>query len=562
MLKKAEKPYSFSYILKIKTLMLFTFVVFLYSILSYFTIHSHFKNIHRRYSNYFSSIEHGIYESIANAEYLVYGLANLLSENQVINNRHYVEILIRSFNPDNRNYNDVVNTMVDIILVDNQANILANTSFPKGDFYKYLGHKFELCIKESNNNFLQLNILPIRNAESNYNTAELIIPINMPFSNNNRERLGILCSGIRISSLNNKLKLLYEKEDWVTNIKLVNLDDNNTSSVNSLDSLLSPLTMVNILSSNSTIVIYKQLLKYPFKLKVEIKTEAFIAELRDSIIHYFSYLAIILFFAYFFLKVVKDTIQEPIYIAHKKLHMLVKTIGKVPIEIIKETDTIALQSFDPDQFCIDVDKLINHCYSLDFNECNRYVNQTNDEIKLKLLNMILKEEKFLPFMKVIPNDKEKLYLNKLFNLIEEEKEICYLPEFLEQTIAYCSNFYEDLSKIKIIIENKDYRNFICKKSVLCETIFLIFTFILKDKCNMIESEFIIKASFDEGKDLPKIKLELHNYVGMASALSWYSGPSYVYVGLLPIFILATKNNYFFDIKEIDEKLCFILDPIN
>ena len=59
-----------------------------------------------------------------------------------------------------------------------------------------------------------------------------------------------------------------------------------------------------------------------------------------------------------------------------------------------------------------------------------------------------------------------------------------------------------------------------------------------------------------------ISIEVNISQESSATLGWSSGPSYVYAGLLPIYLLAKENNLFFDIRRKENKLFFILESVN
>lgn len=536
--------------------------VFSYITLSFYSISLYSKNIYKKYQNYFSSVEHSVNETIINMQYLMTGLSQILAKYEISGDMDHIRNLVLSFNPKEQNDINLSSLTVDLILLDAQSNIIMNTSIDQFNLVPKFKEKFQKCFDEANNQMFKLNVLPIRSAERNYKTAEFIIPLNMSFHDSAGKRQGILCSGIKLQNFNHKLNILHGNQEGALSIQLINLNEINRIQQTYLEELQHINVLLKALIKGGDLVISKKLERYPFYLSVKISSEELVSDIKSNIVYYFSYLIITLFFAFLCLRNFKQSIQEPIFQAHRKLHLLVKALGKAPISAIRSPENFLLQKFDPEQFCIDVDQLINHCSSLDLDQCNHLLKNSTDEIKNKVLAALVKEEKFLPFIKTQPEDQERLYFAQLLHLIDEKEQKCDLEDFLNFTQAYCIDFYPDIQKIELITFNAQHSEFSCKKNMLLETIFLVVTFLMKDKCNLEDSKITFIGNMPEDSQLPVISIEMTNYIGMASALNWYSGPAYVYAGILPIIILAIKNNYFLKIDSSQSKIMVVLEPIH
>lgn len=538
----------------------FVFVA-LYLAIFYYSITSHTKNIFKKYNQHFMLVEREANEVFLNIQYLMEGLTRILSREEIYFNDTYTDSLVRSFNPKHQNNFDIASLTVDLILIDVLGNVKVNTSDTKADLSKALKSKFIRCLDESENNPFKLKASPIRKAQSNFKTSELIIPLNMTFFNQKRKKLGVLCSGIKLDSFNSKLNSLNSQHEWALRINIMNPPKEDAKFL-SLESIKSISTLLKIFINNEDLVFLKAMKKYPFYLEIKISTDALVEDIKVNIIQYFSYLGITLFFIYLFLRNFKKSIQEPIFTAHKKLHLLVRALGRAPLSVVEDPNNLLLQQYDPNQFCIDVDRLIQHCYSLEINDCNQFLKSSSNEVKNKVLATLLREEAFYPFIKKEVQDQEELYLSKILKLLNEEDQEVDLQEFLLFAQAYCVDFYPQL-KYAGIDHDQASGKITCKKNILLETIFLIVTFLIKDKCNFEEStiSFFSKAS-SKNPEKFNIYIQMSDCVGMASALDWYSGPSYVYTGILPIMVLAVKNNFFFKIEYENNKVSAILEYID
>jgi hypothetical protein len=177
------------------------------------------------------------------------------------------------------------------------------------------------------------------------------------------------------------------------------------------------------------------------------------------------------------------------------------------------------------------------------------------------LDLALTEKHFLSSKKSNIDDKKKLYLNKLINFIEEEYTTASLEDYLEEVTNYCGEFYHEIN-YKVIVEKKDKKSFVFKYTALNEAIFNIFTFIVRGNFEFCNNPITIKGSFTKECSFPFITIESTLSDTQSSTLGWMSGPSYVYSGLLSIHLLAKENNMILNIISKENKILFILEPLN
>lgn len=559
-MKKAIK--TLVHLLKKRSLIIFFVFALSYMTLFYYSISVHTKNIFKKYNHHFATVEQGVNETFLNIHYLMEGLARILAHKEIYNNGDYTNSLVMSFNPKQQNNYDIASLTVDLILIDVLGNVLVNTSDADVNLSKKLKSRFNKCLEEADKAPFKLRVSPIRRAANNYKTTEYIIPLNMSFSNTRGKKIGVLCSGIKLDNFNAKLNNLYSKQEGALKINIINIPKDGANFLD-LESIKSIKTLFRILITNEDLIFLRAMEKYPFYLEIKLSGDALVEDIKENTIHYLSYLGITLFFIYLFLRNFRNSIQEPIFMAHKKLHLLVKALGRAPLSVVEDPDNLSLQQYNPDQFCIDVDRLIQHCYSLDLNECNYFLKYSTNEVKNKVLATLLREEKFYPFLKADAIDQEKLYLAKVLKLLDEEEQELDLQEFLDFAQSYCVDFYPQLRNVTIIGDSKKDNKLICKKNILLETIFLIVTFLIKDKCNFEESNVTFSWEVsNEEKKVCRLSIEMSDCIGMASALGWYSGPSYVYTGILPIMVLAIKNNFFFKIEYENNQVKASLERID
>ena len=77
-----------------------------------------------------------------------------------------------------------------------------------------------------------------------------------------------------------------------------------------------------------------------------------------------------------------------------------------------------------------------------------------------------------------------------------------------------------------------------------------------------DEELLIKAAFVNKNSFPTISIEANLRESSLQPISWTLGPSYVYSGLLSIYLLAKENNLFFYIRKKNQKLILTLEPLN
>jgi hypothetical protein len=183
------------------------------------------------------------------------------------------------------------------------------------------------------------------------------------------------------------------------------------------------------------------------------------------------------------------------------------------------------------------------------------------EIRKKVLDLALTEQHFLASKKNNVASEEKLYLNKLLNIIDEDLTATSLAKYLTEVTNYCGEFYHEVN-CTIIVTKKDDKPFAFKYTALTETIFNIFTFIIRGHFEIASNAIIIKGEFINDNDFPLITIETTLSNESPTTLGWMSGPSYVYSGLLSIHLLAKENNLILNIKRKDNKLLFILESVN
>ncbi|MEK6733987.1 MAG: hypothetical protein AABY27_02640, partial [Pseudomonadota bacterium] len=179
-----------------------------------------------------------------------------------------------------------------------------------------------------------------------------------------------------------------------------------------------------------------------------------------------------------------------------------------------------------------------------------------NELRKNILHLILTEYHYSR-VKNHNVDSSILYLNKLDSLIHSKNEVIKLKEFLDQLLDYCTEYYSEL-KIKYVIEENSSTDFISNQAFLAEAIFSIFTTIIRIGNLCVDDAIILKVSF-ENSNLPSFNFEVIIHEdGHNQSIGWELGQLFAYNGLLPVYLLAKENNYFFYLLQDADKIIFKL----
>ena len=508
--------------------------------------------------NKFKSIEATINSEISDAKHIIYGLAASLSYESINKNNSHISNLINNFS-----LNDAERSIPlgRLVLLDENGIIIDNdTNFDPTKFKK---NAYSSCIEEAGKKYFELQVSPIRQG---IRVHELIIPLNMAISNAKNQHIGTICSGLLLSEINNKLTLRYALGQYSNDIRLSNLisylDNSNQYQLNEMNNVFTIKYLLKHSFKKKNIVIHKALVKYPFVIEMEMRPEYLRQALGTNISFYLSCLAIFVVFSYFLWKIIHNYFQNHMQLAYKRLSILNNFIQSTPINPLEDNNLLEDKKLSLKQFSHDINNLIDHCYSMQLNANELAIQQPKLDTKKKILNLLLVERHFLPLKDTATNE-EKLYLNKLMNIMDENEKTLPLFKFLEEVASYCCEFYHELD-IKMIIYKKDYKNFIFRHTALIETIFHIFTFINRGKFETDGEQIILRGFFANKNLFPTIQIEakINQDNNHLNASGWTFGPSYVYSGLLSIHLLAKENNLFFNIQQKDNKMVFTLEPMD
>jgi hypothetical protein len=184
------------------------------------------------------------------------------------------------------------------------------------------------------------------------------------------------------------------------------------------------------------------------------------------------------------------------------------------------------------------------------------------EFRNNILHLILTEKHFCKEYLASETSMETLYLAQLKKLINEKYKKVTLQQFLEDIAEYCSDYYAELC-IKVQVNKKDNKEFSFKQASLTETLLHMFTLIIRTgRFDIEEKSLVIKGSFVNKNYFPTISIEASLSNSSLRSLGWELGPDYVYTGFLSIYLLAKENNLVFNIKQREDKIIFLLNPID
>lgn len=499
-----------------------------------------------RFNEKLSTIETSFNNEIADAKHILYGLGVTISEKSIISNQDKLAELIYNFDPRHGFDEEFSIPLADITFIneDGIESIYRMTSnaHNRTTSKDYLDVK--LCLEEKDPDFFKLKISPLRIGSGR---KEQIIPISMSISDSNNNYLGTLCSGLIVRELTSKLNSHFDPR-YSTNIKIINRKSNLLENIEFF-------TLNNILKANflnQKIIFTHELKKYPFLLEVSLKHSFLKGVIYRFILFSLSIFILLMIVVYFLSRSIRNYYENPLFSSQKQLIELNKYICNR-----KDSNLCIIDDrFSPSTLAELLNALISKCYPILLEQSEQTIEQ--NKLKRKILDLFFIEQHFMSFQKTEICE-DKLYINKLYNLVSEEYVTLPLYDFLSELTNYCQEYYHEIG-IKLIIEPQDRKNFTFKQTALIETIFNIFAFISRAAFVPDCSVFTIRAKFVDNGDFPTITIEA-NATCCLDPLGWEAGPHFVHTSLLAIYLLAKENKLLFNIVKEDDAIFFILDPI-
>ena len=542
---------------KFKLISLIILSIILLFSMSEWILENAIKEMKEDINTKFDSIEHNLSSIFQNSKHTLYNIATILLEEEISEKNKKAHTIFSYFAT--RSLHNPSLPLTGIVLIDKNQNIIVNTITNSEIHNKTQDSKDSICLKRSNKKDpFELKIFPM--LEGMY-IKKPIIPLIMTITDINKEYIGTVCAGIYTNLLNNKLSERYTHTKYFDHINLLNNKNNDPGAhyiFHDIENAFTTSSILNNYLKNHDMIVHRDLKNYPFTVELEIKPAYLNKSLRIYCLFLLEYFTLFIIFSFLLYLIVRNYYRAPLLLVSKKLTVINEFINKKPVEILANSGrTLLSREFYPDQFANAIYSLIDSYYLL----VERTAKQPELEIKERILNLILTEQHFLSSNRSAATSEEKLYINKLVSIIDEEYITMSLVDFLTKVADYCSEFYHEIS-LKIEVQKKDNKNFTFKHAALVEAIFNILTFIIRGNFDIHNNKLIIRGKFVNKNDFPSIALEANISNKTSTTLGWSSGPSYVYTSLLSIYLLAKENSLFFDIRKKDNKIFFTLKSMD
>lgn len=517
-----------------------SFIVLIISfIVNEFYIHKNY--VLYRFEEKISSIESTINNEISDVNHILYGLSTTIAENILTLHHEKLQSLIENFEPKYIFDEQTSIPFAGIIVLNYNDTEIANSITSKFNKISQKEKSYDAlcCSKESGEDFFKLKVSSPR---IGYYAKEQVIPINMKIQDVHKNFIGTICSGLVIKDLNHKLSARFAYSQHVNGIRIVSLKDGSDNKeledISSVDFLISFMF-------NKKLIVSHKLKKYPFSIEVKLKHTFFKETVLRLLLFFLCSFIIFTFYSYILLKKNKTYYESPLREVYSKIIKLNATTKneKIANEVI----------FSPKIFASYVDELIDYHYNKFLDKIDPSVKQ--DEIKKRISNLIFIEQHFMNIKKT-DITQEKIYLNYIYELSNEEAISMNLYEFFKEFVEYCSEFYYELN-IRLVIEPQDRKNFSFKKSALVETIFSILTFAARSSFQISES-IIIRVEFRKGNDFPTFIIDMNNETTLKN-IGQDFGPYLTNTSMLSAYLLAKENKLSINIKVDNNILSFILE---
>ena len=514
-------------------------------VLSFFLLYEFALNkeqVLQGYVDKINSIESTLESELLIAQQVLYGMAVTISQDDLMNNNSKLKELIQNFDP--RNNINAISTLFSYFLIYNaEKKEIFNSLIPEShNKIHHRNNNKNFCLEGEEKKFFKLNVNQVMFKEY---LNEEIIPFNIRISDMHNNYVGTICSGFMVKELNKKLRERFGYSRHTSGISIIKSQNNYKEF--GLKSISSIQILKCFLFNRNLTIVYK-MENYPILIEMKIKNFYFKNTMFRFIL--FSLLISVLYILSIYF--IDRSYYSPLNEVQKKL---LSFNQKTNNNIISSSSSNSTK-YSLSQFASEVSTLIDNFYMI---YLEKKSNQpAHIEIHKKIQNLIFIEQHFLSSEKAHISH-EKLYLNKLLSIIDEDVVTMDLIDFFEQVSSYCCEFYHEYN-IKIVVDEIDNKNFTFKKSALIETIFNIFTFISRGNPDLDGSTIILKGSFNDNHDFPSIIVEFSPRE-IQNSLGWNSGPDYVHTGLLSIYLSAKENNLFFNIEQKDSLLKFSIESI-
>jgi hypothetical protein len=533
-----------SYKIKLVSLV---FIAFLSSLfLTYLAIQDSIDYRKKEMNQILDTIEESAIAKILNSKGAIYQLALSLIQESITADNQRIHDIISNFKV--KPGYEMSLPMSSTTLLGTSDKVIT-TNLEASNIHKAIHlESFPRCKQLASKTAFELKVIPILRGE---NSKKLVLPLIMKVDNLNKQHVATICSGLLVDKFNELLEARYGAILYANKINLVNKQDYNLSDEDmnrKVNEVFSTKYMVKSYFKEEKLLLYRGLNGYPIAIEILLNDDFFSYKIRLKPVYYISLFLILFLISYFIWLVNKNYHTTSLLYVSRKFSLLNSDVNKINEDLISE--------FCPVRLANNVNDLIQYVSTLKQDENNL----KELEMRKKLLNLVLTERHFLPYNRTAFTSEEKLYLNKLESLANEEYISMNLVDFINQITEYCCEFYYDM-QVKVIIQEQDQRSFRFKHAALTETIFHIFTFISRIGLAQEDNIIILKGGFISVSDLPIITIEVDISNNSLVSLGWLSGPPYVYNSLLSIYMLAKENELFFNIDKKNNKMILILEPM-
>jgi hypothetical protein len=527
-----------SYLLKLYSLKIYYILIIViipFSLTSYLMFQSLLNNFVARAEDKFYIIENFIDLSFDSADQILHGISMSLTDK--MKNKQTIEkdtyyMLDHLSSTAHLDHEALPFYGFKIVNLDGFAMSNINVVFQ--DLFK-VGSDLEL-IEQTKKNVLTLKVGNIRLSKT---INRKIIPFCMGISHKIKYE-GTICSGFILGQISSRLDH-HVNSRHINKIELVDVSEDDERY-----RIGKSFTLSNIIRGyfeDKNLLVFQPISKYPFLiLRAEVNCYYLGREIINILLLCCGYFIIFALLAYLsLLKITKNYINP--------LKNIQKNITQSRFDFLDKTT-----SFNELNLYNNILKIINNCHLLH--------SKQKKQAQTQIINSALLEQHYS-----IHNTKNReinaasLYLNEAKRLEFVSPENINLYQFTKEVTQYCSEHYNELSVRTIISAEDGQRDFKLKSAALIETVFNIFTAIIRIGKFQTESEIILRAGFFDDNNLPSLSIEVDGN-GDSLLLGWELGPAYTYSSLLSVSLLAKENNFFFNIEQKGNKIIFFLDPID
>ncbi len=522
-------------------------IIAIFSLFLVITYRSVFNTLHvfvKEYNDKLQSITRNMELEIVGANKIMYSLSIILSYEKINRDNAHIKNLIDNYVAWH-SYRAAPFHALRVWDVNNR--IVFNNLFPMESSPLIKKDKY---FKDTKKRPFELEIGEIHFGKR---SKKEILPLSMAIADRKQEYIGVL----RFTLLTDDIIGSLIDAQQYNSIKLINQPS--MVDLGSRDYIDKYQLIVGILKyyyQNQPLILSKSLTHYPIIVTLEINSSYLAKEIMLVLLYCFGCFCAFVALIHCLLTI--D--QKPFYdINQKALDLQLKITPNIIYEN-NESETGKLHHFCSNNLAKTMESIIDYCSIIIINAENHTLQQSSVDLHNNILHVILTECHYHPSSKNTRTNVSALYLEQLRRIINEKVQTVILSACLKNIIEYCSEYYNDLN---IKISKNNHKAFTFKQAALTETIFHIFGIITRiGKFDTDNGEVIVSASFVNKSSFPTISIEVNVLESSLQPIGWEMGTAYIYSGLLSIYLAAKENNLFFYIEQKNQKIIFILDPID